>query len=161
MDEANDKLSSLLEDSSDSSKPQSDMQGFSAIVFDAQGCRSLSGGPGSVSLLLAAVVVLPLMIKHDGSAQGFTQILLIYSEYVTFLSVILCGWLAEVWLEIRIPDAAFNGQANPQMEDLAREVVRNHPDQCFFAGCFVRRCLRDHPHARWKAFGATAAIVRK
>ena len=36
-------------------------------------------------MLMAAVVVLPLMIMHDGTAQGFTQILLTYTlSVITF-----------------------------------------------------------------------------
>ena len=63
------------------------MQGFFAIVWLTLKAAVryrvvlvLSG------LLLASVVVLPLMIKHDGSAQGFTQILLTYTlSTITFL----------------------------------------------------------------------------
>jgi len=46
-------------------------------------------------LLLASVVVLPLMIKHDGSAQGFTQILLTYTlSSITFLLGFATLWIA-------------------------------------------------------------------
>ncbi|MBT5926886.1 MAG: ABC transporter permease [Verrucomicrobia bacterium] len=46
-------------------------------------------------LLLASVVVLPLMIKHDGSAQGFTQILLTYTlSAITFLLGFSTLWIA-------------------------------------------------------------------
>ncbi|HAW01013.1 MAG TPA: hypothetical protein DCX10_04675, partial [Verrucomicrobiales bacterium] len=46
-------------------------------------------------LLLASVVVLPLMIKHDGSAQGFTQILLTYTlSAITFLLGFATLWIA-------------------------------------------------------------------
>lgn len=51
-------------------------------------------------LLLGAVVVLPTVIKHDGTAQGFTQILLTYTLGITtaLLSMVTlwlaCGTLA-------------------------------------------------------------------
>lgn len=51
-------------------------------------------------LLLGAVVVLPMVIKHDGTAQGFTQILLTYTLGITaaLLSLVTlwlaCGTLA-------------------------------------------------------------------
>jgi hypothetical protein len=53
-----------------------------------------------IALLLAAVVVLPSVIKHDGTAQGFTQILLTYTLGITtaLLSLVTlwlaCGTLA-------------------------------------------------------------------
>jgi hypothetical protein len=53
-----------------------------------------------IALLLGAVVVLPSVIKHDGTAQGFTQILLTYTLGVTtaLLSLVTlwlaCGTLA-------------------------------------------------------------------
>ncbi|MCC7376665.1 MAG: hypothetical protein IT581_18545 [Verrucomicrobiales bacterium] len=53
-----------------------------------------------IALLLGAVVVLPMIIKHDGSAQGFTQILLTYTLGVSsaLLSLVTlwlaCGTLA-------------------------------------------------------------------
>ena len=46
-------------------------------------------------LLLGAVVVLPLIIKHDGSARGFTQILLTYTlSIITGLLGFSTLWLA-------------------------------------------------------------------
>src|ERR1051325_7250925 len=45
-------------------------------------------------LLIAAVVVLPLIIKHDGTAQGFTQILLTY----TLSSITALLAMATLWL---------------------------------------------------------------
>lgn len=48
-----------------------------------------------LGLLLAAVVVLPVIIKHDGSAQGFTQILITYTlSAITALLGISTLWLA-------------------------------------------------------------------
>src|ERR1051326_6026159 len=45
-------------------------------------------------LLLAAVVGLPLVIKHDGTARGFTQILLTY----TLGSIVTLLGFATLWL---------------------------------------------------------------
>ena len=45
-------------------------------------------------LLLASVVLLPLIIKHDGTARGFTQILLTY----TLSSVTALLGMATLWL---------------------------------------------------------------
>ena len=72
------------------------MQGFFAIVWLTLKAAVryrvvvvLSG------LLLASVVLLPLMIKHDGSAQGFTQILLTYTlSTITFLLGFATLWMA-------------------------------------------------------------------
>ena len=87
------------------------MQGFSAIVWlTLKAALRYRVVQVLSSLLLAAVVVLPLMIKHDGSAQGFTQILLTYTlSTITFLlDLLLCGWLAEVWLvKFRNPRCSF------------------------------------------------------
>ncbi|MGE3309964.1 MAG: ABC transporter permease [Limisphaerales bacterium] len=53
-----------------------------------------------ICLLVGAVLVLPMVIKHDGTAQGFTQILLTYTLGVisSLLSVVTlwlaCGTLA-------------------------------------------------------------------
>lgn len=48
-----------------------------------------------LGLLLGAVIVLPIVIKHDGSAQGFTQILLTYTlSVITALLSIVTLWLA-------------------------------------------------------------------
>lgn len=48
-----------------------------------------------LGLLMAAVVVLPVIIKHDGSAQGFTQILITYTlSAITALLGIATLWLA-------------------------------------------------------------------
>ncbi|PYL01076.1 MAG: hypothetical protein DME19_03010 [Verrucomicrobia bacterium] len=46
-------------------------------------------------LLLGAVVGLPVIIKHDGTAQGFTQILLTYTlGSITTLLGFATLWLA-------------------------------------------------------------------
>lgn len=47
-----------------------------------------------LALLLGAVVALPLVVKHDGTAQGFTQILLTYT--LTTITALLS--LVTVWL---------------------------------------------------------------
>src|SRR5881396_1884615 len=47
------------------------------------------------TLLLVSVVALPLIIKHDGSARGFTQILLTYTlSIITALLGFSTLWLA-------------------------------------------------------------------
>ena len=47
------------------------------------------------SLLLASVVALPLLIKDDGTARGFTQILLTYTlSTITGLLGLSTLWLA-------------------------------------------------------------------
>src|SRR5438552_3147729 len=47
------------------------------------------------TLLLLAVVALPLVIKHDGTARGFTQILLTYTlSIITALLGFSTLWLA-------------------------------------------------------------------
>ena len=87
------------------------MQGFSAIVWlTLKAALRYRVVQVLSSLLLAAVVVLPLMIKHDGSAQGFTQILLTYTlmRLLSCSDLLLCGWLAEVWLvKFRNPRCSF------------------------------------------------------
>ncbi len=83
------------------------MQGFFAIVWLTLKAAVryrvvvvLSG------LLLASVVLLPLMIKHDGSAQGFTQILLTYTlSTITFLLGFATLWMACGSLAREIRDA--------------------------------------------------------
>jgi len=48
-----------------------------------------------MALLVGAVMVLPLVIKHDGTAQGFTQILLTYTlGVITALLSLVTLWLA-------------------------------------------------------------------
>jgi hypothetical protein len=48
-----------------------------------------------LALLLGAVVALPLVLKHDGTAQGFTQILLTYTlTTITALLSLVTMWLA-------------------------------------------------------------------
>src|SRR5579871_3194143 len=48
-----------------------------------------------LALLLGAVVGLPLLIKHDGTAEGFAQILITYTlSAVTVLLGLCTLWLA-------------------------------------------------------------------
>ncbi len=48
-----------------------------------------------VVVLLAAVLVLPMVLKHDGTAEGFTQILLTYTlGVITALLSMVTLWLA-------------------------------------------------------------------
>ena len=74
------------------------MQGLSAIVWltlkAAVRYRIVVALAG---LLLISVVVLPLMIKHDGSAQGFTQILLTYTLRCGYIFAWLCDFMASLW----------------------------------------------------------------
>ena len=72
------------------------MQGLSAIVMaDTKAAVRYRIVVALAGLLLISVVMLPLMIKHDGSAQGFTQILLTYTlSKVTFLLGFATLWLA-------------------------------------------------------------------
>lgn len=72
------------------------MQGLSAIVWlTLKAAVRYRVVVVLSALLLISVVVLPLMIKHDGSAQGFTQILLTYTlSTVTFLLGFATLWLA-------------------------------------------------------------------
>src|SRR5512145_2734036 len=67
------------------------------------------------ALLMGSVVVLPLLLKHDGTARGFTQILLTYT-----LSVIttLLG-LATLWLGC--------GTLARDIEDCQMQVVAVKP----------------------------------
>lgn len=58
-------------------------------------------------LLLAVVIVLPMMIKHDGSAQGFTQILITYTlTSITALLGLTTLWLACGTLARDVEDAS-------------------------------------------------------
>lgn len=58
-------------------------------------------------LLLAVVIVLPMVIKHDGSAQGFTQILITYTlTSITTLLGLVTLWLACGTLARDIEDAS-------------------------------------------------------
>ncbi|HWW01702.1 MAG TPA: hypothetical protein VNZ64_18535 [Candidatus Acidoferrum sp.] len=66
-------------------------------------------------LLLASVVVLPLMIKDDGTARGFTQILLTYT--LTTLSALL--GLSTLWLAC--------GTLARDIEDCQMQVVAVKP----------------------------------
>lgn len=58
-------------------------------------------------LLIAVVIVLPMVIKHDGSAQGFTQILITYTlSSITALLGLVTLWLACGTLARDIEDAS-------------------------------------------------------
>ena len=58
-------------------------------------------------LLIAVVIVLPMVIKHDGSAQGFTQILITYTlTSITALLGLVTLWLACGTLARDVEDAS-------------------------------------------------------
>src|SRR5688500_13532813 len=50
------------------------------------------------TLLLGCVIVLPLLIKHDGTARGFTQILLTY----TLMTITALLGFCTLWLSCGI-----------------------------------------------------------
>jgi len=66
-------------------------------------------------LLLAVVIVLPVVIKHDGSAQGFTQILITY----TLSSITALLGLATLWLAC--------GTLARDVEDFSMQLVCTKP----------------------------------
>ncbi len=66
-------------------------------------------------LLLAVVIFLPVMIKHDGSAQGFTQILITY----TLTSITALLGLSTLWLAC--------GTLARDVEDATMQVVCTKP----------------------------------
>ena len=67
------------------------------------------------ALLIGSVVVLPILIKHDGTARGFTQILLTYTLSVI---TVLLG-LATLWLSC--------GILAREVEDCQMQVVATKP----------------------------------
>ena len=93
-------------------------------------------------LLLAAVVGLPVLIKDDGTARGFTQILLTYT-----LSTItgLLGF-STLWLVVRhagarhrgMPDPGRRDEADCALADLAGQVARHRDAERGTAGDFRR-----------------------
>ena len=68
-----------------------------------------------LGLLLAAVVALPGMIKHDGSAQGFTQILITY----TLSAITALLGFATLWLAC--------GSLAREVEDFTMQLVCTKP----------------------------------
>ncbi len=66
-------------------------------------------------LLLAVVILLPVVIKHDGSAQGFTQILITY----TLTSITSLLGFATLWLAC--------GTLARDVEDATMQVVCTKP----------------------------------
>ncbi len=68
-----------------------------------------------LGLLMTAVVVLPVIIKHDGSAQGFTQILITY----TLTSITALLGLATLWLAC--------GSLAREVEDFSMQLVCTKP----------------------------------
>jgi len=66
-------------------------------------------------LLLAVVILLPVLIKHDGSAQGFTQILITY----TLTSITGLLGFATLWLAC--------GTLARDVEDATMQVVCTKP----------------------------------
>ncbi len=68
-----------------------------------------------LALLMGAVIVLPSIIKHDGSAQGFTQILITY----TLGSIITLLGFATLWLAC--------GSLAREVEDFSMQLVCTKP----------------------------------
>jgi len=68
-----------------------------------------------VNLLLGCVVVLPLLIKHDGTARGFTQILLTY----TLMTITALLGFSTLWLAC--------GTLARDIEDCQMQVVAVKP----------------------------------
>jgi ABC-type transport system involved in multi-copper enzyme maturation permease subunit len=68
-----------------------------------------------LTLLMTAVVVLPVIIKHDGSAQGFTQILITYT--LTAITALL--GIATLWLAC--------GSLAREVEDYSMQLVCTKP----------------------------------
>ena len=68
-----------------------------------------------LGLLMTAVVILPVIIKHDGSAQGFTQILITYT--LTAITALL--GIATLWLAC--------GSLAREVEDFSMQLVCTKP----------------------------------
>lgn len=68
-----------------------------------------------VALLLAVVITLPVILKHDGSAQGFTQILITYT--LTSITAIL--GFATLWLAC--------GSLAREVEDFSVQLLCSKP----------------------------------
>ena len=68
-----------------------------------------------LALLMAVVILLPVIIKHDGSAQGFTQILITY----TLTSITGLLGFATLWLAC--------GTLARDVEDFTMQVVCTKP----------------------------------
>jgi ABC-type transport system involved in multi-copper enzyme maturation permease subunit len=68
-----------------------------------------------LALLMGAVVVLPMIIKHDGSAQGFTQILITYT--LTAITSLL--GFATLWLAC--------GSLASEVEDFSMQLICTKP----------------------------------
>ena len=78
-------------------------------------------------LLIGAVVGLPLVIQDDGTAQGFTQIILTYTlSVITVLLGISTLWLACGTLARDIEECQITGrshQAGGALADLAGQMA--------------------------------------
>src|SRR6266478_3853402 len=75
-------------------------------------------------LLLGAVVALPIMIKDDGTAQGFTQILITYT--LTAIASLL--GLSTLWLacgSVKPPD--MNKEIDEETDKLLKERLAKNP----------------------------------
>jgi len=68
-----------------------------------------------LALLMAAVIALPVIIKHDGSAQGFTQILITYT--LTAITALL--GFATLWLAC--------GTLARDIEDFSMQLICTKP----------------------------------
>ncbi len=68
-----------------------------------------------LGLLMTAVVVLPIIIKHDGSAQGFTQILITY----TLSAIVALLGISTLWLAC--------GSLAREVEDFSLQLICTKP----------------------------------
>ena len=67
------------------------------------------------TLLLGSVIALPSIVKHDGSAQGFTQILITY----TLGSIITLLGFSTLWLAC--------GSLAREVEDFSMQLICTKP----------------------------------
>ena len=111
-------------------------------------------------LLLVSVVGLPLLIKDDGTARGFTQILLTYtlSAITALLGLstlwLACGTLARDIEECQIQVVA--DQAHRALANLAGQMAGHHVAERRAAGIVRRQCLRLAAMARGETAGGGA-----
>ena len=111
-------------------------------------------------LLLAAVVGLPLLIKDDGTARGFTQILLTYTlSAITALARPFDALAVVRHAGARhrgMPDAGRRDQADRALADLAGQMAGHRVAERGVAGDFRRVRLRLAAMARDEAAGGGA-----
>ena len=93
-------------------------------------------------LLILAVVGLPLVIKDDGTAQGFTQIILTYTlsaiTALLGLSTLVAGLRHAGARHRGMPDSSGGHQADCALADLAGQMARHRVAERGAAGDFRR-----------------------